>query len=87
MSDDNSWFDKYLTAIQVGDNAKVTSEPHPPLVTFAEMPPHRVQFLRRLFPDLDGDPGEYCTACLGTALEVRGQRVVCSKCGRWVRWR
>jgi hypothetical protein len=51
------------------------------------MPPHRIQFLRRLFPDLDGEPGEYCTACLGTDLEVRGQRVVCVACGRWVRWR
>ena len=44
--------------------------------------------MRRLFPDLDGEPGQYCIACLSTDLTPAGNfRVVCAKCGRFVRWR
>lgn len=87
---DNSWFDKYLSVTEAGN--KNLLQPENPAPSggpdlFSAMPPHRIQYLRRLFPDLDGEPGKYCTACLGTELEVLGQRVVCSRCGRWVRWK
>lgn len=44
--------------------------------------------MRRLFPDLDGEPGQYCIACLSTDLTPAGNfRIVCAKCGRFVRWK
>lgn len=46
----------------------------------------RVAHWRRLFPDLDGDPGRYCTYCLGRELEFTSRRWVCVKCKSFVRW-